>query len=846
MSALSQTADGSGSELAALVPLGTRRVLDLGCGAGYTARLIKKRFPGSWVTGVEPDPRAAAEARRHCDEVIASAITSRLLYPDHSFDCIVLAGSLGYVAEPVELLRGLARHLAPEGEIVASVPTARNLRTLQALASGIASAPRLGLITRRQIVAWLAEAEWDLTSLRPLRDLRVPWVPLPLAGARVDLAEGQLVLRGVSAVDLEELTARAFLLTARPKPQSVPLCSILVPVRRQRAASTCLAALRSQPPPLSHEIVVVEGAADEGLSTAHNRGARRARGEYLVFLDAATRPQPGWLDHLLGAIRGRAAVGAVGSRVLGPQHEVRHAGMAFGPRDLPGHNLPFEPYQGVQAVDSRVGRLRYVPAVAATGMLLSRRDFVDVGGFDEFFQGSLEDADLCLRLRSRGLTIVYCPGSVLDQDNPADSRQSEANTRYFLLKWFGRLAAEGDETDRTAQAVAGRDDTGAHRSPEKPAPVLWSSLLFDRSGYADEARNFVLALHRAGVAVQANPLHWTGLPVDLPPHMGQQLNELASTKAPARFIHVIHFGPAAVLYGTGSPSGVWTQLYFQRHPRAIRNIARTMLETDWLPPYWDRWCNAMDEVWVPSRFNVETFASAGVDRQKLHQIPGALTVDLYDPTLPPLPIPGAAGFVFLSVFGWGRRKGWDVLVQAYLEEFQRTEPVTLALYVTPSFGLTVPQHQEELERFIRTQLRCDPADGPRILMLNMHLGVHVMPRLYRAAHAFVMPSRGEGWGRPYMEAMAMGLPTIGTRWSGNLEFMTDKNAYLVDCIPVDVPEAGWTETPLYRGHRWAEPRWSTCAASCAASSSTGPKQPLAEPWPESRSCRNTTGNVLPP
>ena len=61
-----------------------------------------------------------------------------------------------------------------------------------------------------------------------------------------------------------------------------------------------------------------------------------------------------------------------------------------------------------------------------------------------------------------------------------------------------------------------------------------------------------------------------------------------------------------------------------------------------------------------------------------------------------------------------------------------------------------------------------------------------MPRLYAAADAYVLPTRGEGWGRPYMEAMAMGLPTIGSRWSGNLEFMHDGNAWLVDgeLVPV--------------------------------------------------------------
>jgi tetratricopeptide (TPR) repeat protein len=51
-----------------------------------------------------------------------------------------------------------------------------------------------------------------------------------------------------------------------------------------------------------------------------------------------------------------------------------------------------------------------------------------------------------------------------------------------------------------------------------------------------------------------------------------------------------------------------------------------------------------------------------------------------------------------------------------------------------------------------------------------------------------------------MEAMAMGLPTIATRWSGNLEFMDDDNSYLLDYKLVDAPSDSWLG-----GQRWAEP-----------------------------------------
>ena len=81
-----------------------------------------------------------------------------------------------------------------------------------------------------------------------------------------------------------------------------------------------------------------------------------------------------------------------------------------------------------------------------------------------------------------------------------------------------------------------------------------------------------------------------------------------------------------------------------------------------------------------------------------------------------------------------------------------------------------------------------------------------MPGLYAAADAYVLASRGEGWGRPFMEAMAMGLPTIGSRWSGNLEFMNDGNSWLVDGELVPVPEdAEFFPTRMTQGHRWFEP-----------------------------------------
>ena len=57
-----------------------------------------------------------------------------------------------------------------------------------------------------------------------------------------------------------------------------------------------------------------------------------------------------------------------------------------------------------------------------------------------------------------------------------------------------------------------------------------------------------------------------------------------------------------------------------------------------------------------------------------------------------------------------------------------------------------------------------------------------MPRaalrnLYAAADAFVLPTRGEGWGLPIAEAMAMALPVIATNWSGPTALLSTDNSY---------------------------------------------------------------------
>ncbi len=329
--------------------------------------------------------------------------------------------------------------------------------------------------------------------------------------------------------------------------------------------------------------------------------------------------------------------------------------------------------------------------------------------------------------------------------------------------------------------------------------VLYHSGIFDPSGYADEGRNFILHLDRQGTDVVPIPIGRRSdqFRKELDESTRDNLDRLIAKQASVGCVNIIHF-PG---YG------------FQRVEGAAYNIGRTMFETDGLPSDWVAKCNMMDEVWVPSDFNMQTFQKAGVTA-KLFKVPSGIDPEIYKPGVEPLQIPKAHGMVFLSIFEWSHRKGWDVLLRAWAKAFTPKDDVTLVLRTYPVNATESTNSRQEIERridsFLKTELQCSRKDLARIVILGQQVPEQDLPRLFAAANVYVAPSRGEGWGRPQMAAMASGLPVIATRWSGNLEFMNDENSLLIDVEKLSVIDEK-AEVQFYRGQQWAEPSVEHCA-----------------------------------
>ena len=129
-------------------------------------------------------------------------------------------------------------------------------------------------------------------------------------------------------------------------------------------------------------------------------------------------------------------------------------------------------------------------------------------------------------------------------------------------------------------------------------------------------------------------------------------------------------------------------------------------------------------------------------------------------------------FTFLHLSSCFPRKGVDVLIAAYAKAFTVTDPVRLIVKGFPN------PHNDVAEQLSR--LREAHAHLAAVEFINHDLDEHRILELYRSADCIVLPTRGEGFNIPAAEALAAGVPLIVTRFGGQMDFLTDGVARLID------------------------------------------------------------------
>lgn len=208
----------------------------------------------------------------------------------------------------------------------------------------------------------------------------------------------------------------------------------------------------------------------------------------------------------------------------------------------------------------------------------------------------------------------------------------------------------------------------------------------------------------------------------------------------------------------------------------------------------------VNELWVPSRFVRDVFLRGGVTEDRVRVIPNGIDTAVFGNEGPRSRPQGSRGFVFLFVGGALRRKGVDLLLDAYRAAFEVGEDVTLLLVVSGASGAY--QHNSLMQHVLKA---ANDEIGPHVQLLLEAVDDATLASLYRGCDAFVLPYRGEGFAMPLLEAMACGRPVITTAEGPSADFCTEKTAYLIRAEEVEVPDEPPPLGDLSGGFTWFEP-----------------------------------------
>ncbi len=250
--------------------------------------------------------------------------------------------------------------------------------------------------------------------------------------------------------------------------------SVIIPVFNQlQFTQSSLASIQDNQADQSLEVIVVDDSSTDGTEetlpripglvylrneenvgfvASCNRGAAKARGNYLVFLNNDTVVTAGWLSALRETFQFEPHAGLVGSKLIYPDGRLQEAGGIIW-RDGSGWNRgkfddPRKPEYNF---------LREVDYCSAACLMLPKSLFQRIGGFDSrYVPAYYEDTDLAFKVRAAGFKVLYQPlsevfhfeGATGGTDiSTGTKKHQEINRKAFAAKWKEALAtkpANGD------------------------------------------------------------------------------------------------------------------------------------------------------------------------------------------------------------------------------------------------------------------------------------------------------------------------------------------------------------------------------------------------------------------
>jgi len=248
-------------------------------------------------------------------------------------------------------------------------------------------------------------------------------------------------------------------------PDTPPLVSIIIPTKDNfKILERCINSLLLKTDYNNYEILIVDNNSEDkntldylqeirknekvtvlkdkqkfNFSSINNKAVNHVNGSYLCFLNDDTEViSTAWLSEMV-SVGVQQGVGVVGARLWYPNNTLQHGGVVLGIGGVASHSHKRIP-KGKGGYFNRATLIQEFSAVTAACMLLPKKVFLEIDGFDEEnLTVAFNDVDLCLSIREKGYRIVWTPYAELyhhESLSRGEDRLDEKNKRFFLENEF--------------------------------------------------------------------------------------------------------------------------------------------------------------------------------------------------------------------------------------------------------------------------------------------------------------------------------------------------------------------------------------------------------------------------
>ncbi|MBO8183261.1 MAG: glycosyltransferase family 2 protein [Archaeoglobus sp.] len=180
-------------------------------------------------------------------------------------------------------------------------------------------------------------------------------------------------------------------------------------------------------------VKVIKPGKNLGYAGGNNLGVKHARGDYIVILNPDTIVEKGWLKELLKPLKN-------GKKVITTPKILIYDGSAINTCGNINHFTGLTFTRGLGERPSRYYKPEYMSGFSGCCFAMKKKDFLELGGFDDSFFTYNEDSDLSWRASLNGFKIVFIPTSIVKHDYelkvyPEKIYYLEKN-RYLILKKY--------------------------------------------------------------------------------------------------------------------------------------------------------------------------------------------------------------------------------------------------------------------------------------------------------------------------------------------------------------------------------------------------------------------------